>query len=82
MSDIISPALDLREQITRIDRAIAESHKFAAEQQKLAAEQQKLVAEAAKYNRERWAPILLATAATLGALTGFLTILAKIMGWL
>jgi hypothetical protein len=74
MSDPASP-LYLQEQIARIDRAMAEGHKFAAEQQKL-------TAEAAKYNRERWAPLLLAAAATLGALTGFLTILGKIMGWL
>lgn len=44
MSD--TAELDIREQITRIDRAMAETHKFVAEQQKLAA-------ETAKLNRDR-----------------------------
>ena len=42
-----SPELDLREQITRIDRAIAESSKFQAEQRKL-------ISESLKFDRERW----------------------------
>ena len=41
------PSLDLQEQVTRIDRAIAETAKFAAEQRKL-------TAAAAKLDRERW----------------------------
>jgi hypothetical protein len=39
--------LNLREQIARIDRAQAETEKFAAEQRKLAA-------EALKLDKERW----------------------------
>jgi len=41
--------LDLREQIARIDRAIAANHKFTAEQQKLMAESRKF---------ERWYPVI------------------------
>lgn len=42
-----SSDLDLREQLVRIDRAIAESVKFAAEQRKLEA-------EARRFDRDRW----------------------------
>jgi hypothetical protein len=43
----MSDDLNLREQLIRIDRAIAESDKFVAEQRKLMAESQKL-------DKERW----------------------------
>jgi hypothetical protein len=60
--------LDLREQIVRIDRAIAEgaklqaeTNKFVAEGAKLQAETHKFVAEAAKLSWDRWiAPVLAA----------------------
>lgn len=39
--------IEIREQITRIDRAIAESDKFVAETRKL-------MAEASKLDKERW----------------------------
>ena len=59
MSDTTaSPSLDLREQITRIDRAIAETTKFAAEQRKLET-------EARQFDRNRWQIVL--TAMTAGA---------------
>ena len=61
MSSIAEPGeINLREQLVRIDRAIAEtrkfqeeSDKFAAEQRKLAAEQVKFAAEAAKLTWDR-----------------------------
>ena len=46
--------LDIQEQITRIDRAIAETAKYAAEQRKLASEAAKLDAEARLFDRNRW----------------------------
>lgn len=53
--------LDLREQVARIDRAIAETHKLQAESDKFGSEQRKLAAEAAKLHRDRWlAPVLAA----------------------
>lgn len=42
-----SPSLDIQEQVARIERAQAETRKFAAEQNKLAA-------EASKLNRDRF----------------------------
>lgn len=44
--------LDMREQLARIDRALAENQKFAAEQSKFTAEQAKLQAEALKLSAE------------------------------
>jgi len=51
--------LNIREQITRIDRAMAEYHKLAAEEDKLRAESLKLQAEANKLRVDRWlAPVI------------------------
>jgi hypothetical protein len=51
--------LDIREQLTRIDQALAESHKLAAEESKLRAETFKLYTEERKLDRERvWFPWL------------------------
>ena len=50
MSDV---PLDLREQIARIDRAIAQSHKFQEETNKLVQEAHKFGAESAKLARDR-----------------------------
>jgi len=53
------PDIDLRAQIVRIDRAIAESEKLREETRKFITEQHKLAAEAAKLDRERvWFPWL------------------------
>jgi hypothetical protein len=43
---------DLREQVTRIDRAIAETHRFQSETNKLQAEGVKLTQEARKFDAE------------------------------
>ena len=51
MSEAAKPDLDLREQIVRIDRAIAET--------------QKLLAEARKFNRDPWFIIVGAIIAAL-----------------
>ena len=74
--------LDLQEQVTRINRSIAETAKYAAEQHKLAAEQgklaveqgklaaeaQKLYAEARLFDRNRWQGWqIVITAMTAGA---------------
>ena len=61
MSDIASDAINLREQIARIDRVQAESNKFCAEQAKP-------TAEAAKFRLHRILSPALALAATLGAI--------------
>jgi hypothetical protein len=94
MSDLpadYADRLNLREQVTRIDRQIEESHKFIAEQRKLIAEQQKLNAEAdklaseaRKFDRERGlAPWQMTTlvAGSVAALVASLVSLAKSMGW-
>jgi hypothetical protein len=64
--------LDLREQLIRIDRAMAESHKFQAEREKL-------LAEAAKLNRDRWLAPVLTIAAVIGGLLGTATFVAKVI---
>ena len=46
--------LNIREHITRIDHAIAETAKYAVEQRKLEDEECKLDAEARLFNRGRW----------------------------
>lgn len=45
--------LDIREQLTRIDNAIAETHKFQYESGKLYSEMHKLGAETGKLTTER-----------------------------
>jgi hypothetical protein len=59
--------LNLQEQVTRIDRAIAETHKFMAEQTKLIAERQKLDCGRARFP---WLQLLtlVVSSATIGAL--------------
>jgi len=83
--------LNLREQVSRIDRQIEESHKFMAEQHKLLAERQKLNAEAEKlaseartFGRARGlAPWQTATIvlSSMAALVASLLSLARSMGW-
>ena len=58
-----------------------EIRRWLAESDKFVAEQRKLIAEAAKFDRDRWTAPLLSLAAVLGALTGFLAVLARAMGW-
>lgn len=63
--------LDLREQIVRIDRALAESEKFQAEQRKL-------IAEAAKFERERsLAPVVIAASLGAGIIAGLISLLGR-----
>lgn len=64
-----------------IDRSRVEIRRLIAESDKFVAEQRKLMAEAAKFDRDRVSTLVLAIAAALGALTGFTTVLAKLMGW-
>lgn len=80
MSDTLE--LNLREQVTRIDRSIeetrkftAEQHKLQAEQQKLLAEQQKLLAETMKFHRERWLVVVALLGAVGGVIAGAATVL-------
>jgi septal ring factor EnvC (AmiA/AmiB activator) len=61
---IENATLDLKEQLARIDRAQAETRKFAAEQNKLAEEASRFQAEARKLGRDyRFAPPLMLVAA-------------------
>ena len=62
--------LDMREQIARIDRAQAETQKFAAEQQKLAA-------EASNLRLTRFVTPVAAVIAALGALTAAAPVLMR-----
>jgi hypothetical protein len=64
-----------------LERARTEIKRWLAESDKFAAEQRKLMAEAAKFDRDRWTAPLLSLAAVLGALTGFLAVLARTLGW-
>ncbi len=74
MSDTAAiPSLDLREQITRIDRAIAETHKLQNESDKFAAEARKL-------RREYLLSPILAFVATLGGVLGVATFILHLMG--
>jgi len=62
-------------------RSQIEIRRWLAESDKFVAEQRKLMSEAAKFDRDRWTAPLLSLAAVLGALTGFLAVLARVMGW-
>ena len=64
MSTTAENPLDIREQIVRIDRAIAETRKFVSERDKLAE-------EAAKSSRDRWLAPVLAIVSVIGGLAGF-----------
>ncbi len=71
MSDTVPSQLDLREQLARIDRSIAETAKYAAEQRKLEA-------EARNVDRNRWQIVVTAMAAgaaLFGAGAAFLKLL-------
>ncbi|MCB8876134.1 hypothetical protein [Acidisoma silvae] len=74
MSDATAEhGLDIREQIVRIDRALAESRKFQAEQSKL-------IAEAAKYDRERkLAPFVLAISLSAGVSAALVSLLGRLI---
>ena len=63
------------------ERARVEIRRWIAESDKFVAGQRKLMAEAAKFDRDRWTPLVLAIAAAFGAFAGALSILAKVMGW-
>jgi hypothetical protein len=70
---------DIRAQLARIDRDLAEAAKFNEERGKLLAEARELNAEARKIDRDRWrAP--LAVAATAGGLLGVASFIARLMG--
>jgi len=73
MSEHSDGGLDLREQIARIDRHLAESDKFRSETQKL-------IAEANKLRIDRWLAPALAIAATIGALLGVAAFIARVIG--
>lgn len=82
MSD--AAALDLKEQIARIDRAQEETRKFAEEQHKLAAKARKLNAEAEKIARDRylapWVGFAAVAGATAGALGGIAGLVSLFLG--
>jgi hypothetical protein len=73
-----STLLDLQEHITRIDRAIAETAKYAAEQRELEAEARKLDAEAQLFDRNRW-QIVVAAMTAGAALFGAGTVFVKLL---
>jgi len=71
MSDA-SADFNIREQLVRIDKSIAETRKFVAEHDKLAAEAQ-------KFNRERVLSPWLAVAAISGGIGGTVAGVAAIL---
>lgn len=79
MSDIPQDRLDIDEQVSRIERAQAETRKFSAEMNKLAAEAIKLAAEGQKFNRDRWLAPFAALAAVIGGVLGTATFIAKVV---
>lgn len=78
MSEAIAdpPPLDLREQIVRIDRAIAETQKFQAEANKLTAEERKLLRDASAV---RWQITVAAIGGVAGLIAAIVTA-AKVLG--
>jgi hypothetical protein len=79
MTDDISRELNTREQIARIDRSMAEYHKFAAEEEKLRAEAHKFYTEERKLNRERWWFPWLQLITTVGGSALIAAIVAKLL---
>ena len=75
MSDASIPTLDIREQIIRIDRAIAETQKFQSESDKLRAEERKLRRDTVI------APWVAAVGGVAGLIAAAITA-AKALGWL
>ena len=73
MSASTQPDLDLREQIARIDRTLAETQKFFAERDKLAAEARKL-------SRERVIQVLLAVTGLIGGIITVAQLLLRLRG--
>ena len=74
------PSLDIREQIVRIDRAIAETQKFQAEvgrmnieASKLSSEARKLDAEGRKLGRDAWLSSLVVAVTFVSAIGGLVT---------
>ena len=73
MSDIrYDQLLNLREQITRIDRSIAET-------EKLQAETRKFVSESRKLDRDRWLAPALAIVSAIGGLLGAGSFIAALL---
>jgi hypothetical protein len=80
MSDIrVDHLLDIREQINRIDRSIAETEKLQAETRKFTAEQQKLISESRKLDRDRWLAPALAIVSAIGGLFGTGSFIAALL---
>jgi hypothetical protein len=78
---------DLKAELARIDRDMAETRKFVAEQAKLQAEQGKLQAEQAKFyaeqaklTRDRYLAPWLAIAGLTGGIVTVITLLARLLG--
>jgi hypothetical protein len=75
MSDATLPSLDIREQIIRIDRAIAETQKYQSESNKLRAEERKLRRDIVI------APWVAAVGGVAGLIAAAITA-AKALGWM
>ena len=75
MSDASIPTLDIREQIIRIDRAIAETQKFQSESDKLGAEERK------RRRDTVIAPWVAAFGGVAGLIAAAITA-AKALGWM
>jgi hypothetical protein len=71
-------SLDIRDQLARIDRALAESDKLREETRKYAAEQRKLESEARYYDRHLW-QIVIAAMTALGVWTGAVAAAVKLL---
>lgn len=81
MSDLPAPVdIDLRATLAQIDRAQAETRKFAAEQNRLAEEASKYAAEAKKLERDRWIPPLTLAVAVLAAILAALPTIRSLLG--
>ena len=66
-------SLDLRKQIVRIDRAIAETQKFQEEATKLRA-------EGAKFDRDRFLAPWLGLAGAVGGVIALVTFILRLLG--
>jgi hypothetical protein len=87
MSDDARRDVEIRRWLAESDKFVAEQRKLMAEASKLDSEKYKLLveglklgSETRKFDRERWTSVVLAIGAALGALTGLVLVVGKLLG--
>ena len=77
MSATAQSSLDIQEQVARIDRAIAETHKLQQESDKFSVEQRKLAAEADKFKVDRFIAPVIAIASFVVAIASYYSTVSR-----